>query len=97
MDFQWYYPPLILVLAGLGMLIPTPAGTGTIHYALGVVFPVITGIGESTAKVMAVVFHATQFLPIIVAGLVAALREGVTAGTVERISGSEDISEISEN
>jgi uncharacterized protein (TIRG00374 family) len=95
--FQWYHPLLILVLAGLGMLIPTPAGTGTVHYALGVVFPAITGIEGSTAKVMAIVFHATQFLPIIAAGLIAAVREGVTAGTVERISGSEDISEIAEN
>lgn len=70
-SYQWYTAPLVLVLSGLGMLIPTPAGTGTIHYLLGVVFPVITGVPESSAKAMAILFHASQFLPIIVAGLIA--------------------------
>jgi len=69
MQCSWYYPPLILVLAGFGMLIPTPAGTGTIHYAIGVLFPAITGIPEPQAKALAIVFHATQFIPVIVAGL----------------------------
>lgn len=69
--FEWYTAPLVLVLSGLGMLIPTPAGTGTIHYLLGVVFPVITGVPEPAAKAMAILFHASQFLPIIVAGLIA--------------------------
>ncbi len=67
--WEWYYPPLVLVLSGFGMLIPTPAGAGTVHYALGVLFPVITGIPEPRAKAMAIFFHATQFLPVIVAGL----------------------------
>jgi len=71
MSFQWYTAPLVLVLSGLGMLIPTPAGTGTIHYLLGVVFPVITGVPEPSAKAMAILFHASQFLPVIVAGLIA--------------------------
>ncbi len=68
-QWEWYYPPLVLVLSGFGMLIPTPAGAGTVHYALGVLFPVITGIPEPRAKAMAIFFHATQFLPVIVAGL----------------------------
>jgi hypothetical protein len=46
---------------------------------------------------MAIVFHATQFLPIIVAGLVAALKEGVTTRTVEKITQSDELEEISEN
>lgn len=70
-EFQWYTAPLVLVLSGLGMLIPTPAGTGTIHYLLGVVFPAITGMPETSAKALAILFHATQFLPIILAGLIA--------------------------
>lgn len=68
-QWTWYYPALVLVLSGLGMMIPTPAGTGTVHYALGVIFPAITGLSEPVAKSMAIFFHATQFLPVIVAGL----------------------------
>jgi len=68
--WEWYSPALVLVLAGFGMLIPTPAGAGTVHYALGVLYPAITGIMEPQAKAMAIFFHATQFLPVILAGLV---------------------------
>ena len=68
-QWEWYYPALVLVLAGFGMLIPTPAGAGTVHYALGVLFPAITGLEEPKAKAMALFFHATQFLPVIIAGL----------------------------
>ncbi len=68
-SLHWYYAPLILVLAGFGMMIPTPAGAGTVHYAIGVLFPIITGIAEPEAKVLAIVFHATQFIPVIIAGL----------------------------
>ncbi|MCP4647062.1 MAG: hypothetical protein GY852_04900, partial [bacterium] len=70
-SLNWFYSPLILVLAGFGMLIPTPAGAGTVHYALGVLFPAITGIPEPQAKALAIVFHATQFIPVIIAGLAA--------------------------
>lgn len=66
---NWYYAPLVLVLAGFGMMIPTPAGTGTVHYAIGVLFPIITSVAEPEAKVLAIVFHATQFIPVIIAGL----------------------------
>lgn len=69
MTWSWFYPPLILVLAGFGMLIPTPGGAGTVHYAIGVLFPAITGIPEPQAKALAIVFHATQFIPVIIAGL----------------------------
>lgn len=69
MPWDWFYPPLILVLAGFGMLIPTPGGAGPVHYAIGVLFPAITGIPESQAKALAILFHATQFIPVIIAGL----------------------------
>ncbi len=69
--FRWNTAPLVLVLSGLGMLIPTPAGTGTVHYLLGVVFPAVTGVSAVSAQAMAILFHATQFIPIIVAGLLA--------------------------
>lgn len=71
MSLYWYYPPLILVLAGFGMLIPTPAGAGTVHYALGVLLPMISCVPGPKAKALAIVFHATQFIPVIIAGLIS--------------------------
>jgi hypothetical protein len=75
---------LVLVLAAFGMLIPTPAGMGTVHYALGVLLPAIAAVPGARAKLLAIVFHASQFLPIIVAGLVAAAAEGLGAGEIGR-------------
>lgn len=86
----WYYPVLLLVLAGLGMLIPTPAGTGTVHGALVLVLPGLIGISQQTTRLLALLFHTTQFLPVIAVGLVVAVREGVTASQVSRIAEHED-------
>jgi uncharacterized protein (TIRG00374 family) len=90
MHMFWYYPVLILVLAGLGMLIPTPAGAGTVHGALVLVLPGLIGISLESTRVLALIFHTTQFLPVIIVGLVVAIREGVTASQVSRIAENED-------
>lgn len=90
----WYYPVMVLVLAGLGMLIPTPAGTGTVHGALVLVLPGLAGITVETARVLALVFHTTQFIPVIIVGLVVAVREGVTASQVSRIAEQENEMDI---
>ncbi len=86
LSFTWYHPVLILVLAGLGMLVPTPAGMGTVHGALVLVLPGLGVLGVDDAKVLALLFHSTQFLPVIAVGLFVGIREGVTAAQVERIA-----------
>ncbi len=86
----WYYPLLVLILAGLGMLIPTPAGTGTIHGALVLVLPGLIGITAENTRIFALLFHTTQFLPIILVGIVVAVKEGVTTSQVSRIAEEEE-------
>ena len=93
LQLVWYYPVLVLVLAGLGMLIPTPAGTGTVHGALVLVLPGLVGITVENARILALVFHTTQFMPVIAVGLVVAVMEGVTASQVSRIA-EEDEEEV---
>lgn len=90
LQFVWYYPLLVLVLAGLGMLIPTPAGTGTIHGALVLVLPGLIGITAANTRILALLFHTTQFMPIILVGLIVAVREGVTASQVSNLADSEE-------
>ncbi len=77
LGFEWFYPALVLILAAFGMLIPTPAGTGTVHAALAVVLPAVSSLSPAEAGALALVFHASQFLPIILAGLAAAIHEGL--------------------
>jgi hypothetical protein len=90
LPFEPYHPVLVLVLAAFGMLVPTPAGTGTVHAALTVVLPELTALTPAQAGVFALVFHASQFLPIILAGLVAAVHEGVKPLDVIE-AGEEDV------
>ncbi len=95
LHYVWYYPLLILVLAGLGMLIPTPAGTGTIHGALVLVLPGLIGITIENTRIFALLFHTTQFLPVILIGLIVAVKEGVTASAVRKLAASDE-SELSD-
>lgn len=85
LPLQWYYPILVIILASLGMLIPTPAGTGTIHAAIAFALPVLTELTANDARVLALVFHVSQFLPVIAVGIGAAVSEGVSAHDIERI------------
>ncbi len=82
LPFEWYYPALVLILAAFGMLVPTPAGTGTVHAALTAMLPAMTDLSHPQAGALALVFHVTQFLPVIAAGLIAALHEGLRARDV---------------
>ena len=90
----WYYPVLVIILAALGMLIPTPAGTGTIHAALAFALPVLTVLSRGDAAVLALIFHLTQFLPVIVAGVIAAVAEGVSGSDIEHAEESAEHSSI---
>lgn len=89
LEIEWYYPLVVLILAGLGMLIPTPAGTGTVHGALVLVLPGLVGITVENTRILALLFHTTQFLPVILAGLIAAIHEGVTTSQVSRLADEE--------
>ena len=77
LPLAWHYPVIVLVLAAFGMLVPTPAGTGTVHAALAAALPAVTELTTEQAMVLALLFHATQFLPVIAAGIAAAVHEGV--------------------
>ncbi|MBN1434597.1 flippase-like domain-containing protein, partial [Candidatus Fermentibacterales bacterium] len=85
LDLEWYYPILVIILASLGMLIPTPAGVGTVHAALAFALPVLTTLSTSDAQALAIVFHLTQFVPIMIAGTIAAVLEGISATDIERM------------
>jgi len=87
LQMEWHYPILVLILSAFGMLIPTPAGTGTIHATLRFVLPAVSSLSPAQAAAFALVFHASQFIPIILAGVVAAISEGMRAEDVMKVEG----------
>jgi uncharacterized protein (TIRG00374 family) len=94
LPFLWYYPVLVIILAALGMLIPTPAGTGTIHAALVFALPVLTTLSSSESGLLALVFHLTQFLPVILVGIIAAVSEGVSTRDIEQVERDGERAEL---
>jgi hypothetical protein len=82
MPMDPFHPVLVLVLAAFGMLVPTPAGIGTVHAAITVVMPALSTLSTSQAGALALVFHASQFVPVILAGIPAILHEGIRPGDV---------------
>jgi uncharacterized protein (TIRG00374 family) len=87
LPMDWHYPILVLILAAFGMLIPTPAGTGTVHATLRFVLPAVSVLTSPQAAALALVFHASQFIPIILVGVVIAISEGMRAEDVIKAEG----------
>lgn len=89
LHMEWHYPILVLILAAFGMLIPTPAGTGTVHATLRFVLPAVSVLSSAQSAALALVFHASQFIPIILVGMAASIHEGMRAEDVMNQPASE--------
>jgi len=61
----------IMVVAGLGMLVPSPGGIGSYHYAVMVGMGIL-GIKAEAGMAFATLVHSGQFVMTITAGIVAA-------------------------
>lgn len=59
----------IMIVAGLGMLVPSPAGIGSYHYAV-VTGMGILGVGADTGMAFATLVHSGQLLMTLIAGFV---------------------------
>jgi uncharacterized protein (TIRG00374 family) len=71
---------VVLAFVGLGVSIPSAPGYfGVFHFA-AVMAVGIFGVPETTALGYAIVFHASQFIPVTVAGWIYLMREQMTLG-----------------
>ncbi len=77
MDLPPMASVLLIVIISLGSMIPSaPAFLGTMQYAC-VVGLEFYGVDRSAALAYAIVYHATQFFPITIAGLYYAARSSI--------------------
>jgi uncharacterized protein (TIRG00374 family) len=71
---------VVLAFVGLGISIPSAPGyVGVFHFAAAKAVDMF-GTSAAAAVAFAIVFHASQFVPITVVGWLYALREGVSLG-----------------
>jgi hypothetical protein len=77
----------VLAAAAVGVSIPTPGYAGPFHFFVQIGLQVCNStIGDAVAKVYALVAHAVTFFPIVLIGIVLAVREGVSLAQIERTS-----------
>ena len=77
----------VLGSAAVGVSIPTPGYAGPFHFFVQIGLQLCdASIGDSVAKVFALVAHAATFFPVIVIGIVLAIREGVSLTQIEATS-----------
>lgn len=77
---------VVLVLVSLGTMIPSaPAYVGPVQYACILALG-IYGIGKSEALAYSLVFHAHQFIPVTLAGLIFAWKSHIRVSDATRAS-----------
>jgi uncharacterized protein (TIRG00374 family) len=77
----------VLGSAAVGVSIPTPGYAGPFHFFVQIGLQLCDpSISDSVAKVFALVTHAVTFFPVIVIGIVFAIREGVSLTQIEATS-----------
>jgi uncharacterized protein (TIRG00374 family) len=86
-------PPLagwvVLAFVGLGVSIPSAPGyVGVFHFA-AVMAVQIFGVPDTAALGYAIVFHASQFLPVTAVGWIYLLREQMTLGEAAHAGAQE--------
>ncbi len=77
---------VVLAFVGLGVSIPSAPGYfGVFHFA-AVMAVGIFGVPETTALGYAIVYHASQFIPVTIVGWVYLVREHMTLGEAAHVS-----------
>ena len=77
---------LIIAFLTVGVSIPTPGMVGGFHASYTLALTAIYGIDQGKAVAAGVVLHALQNLPVLVLGLAFLGREGLSLGSMRRIS-----------
>ena len=81
---------LMLGFLTVGVAVPTPGMVGGFHYAYRVSLTSVFGVDEATAVAAALASHALTNLPVLVLGLVFLGREGLSWGSVARLTEEPD-------
>ncbi|MBI4917691.1 MAG: flippase-like domain-containing protein [Acidobacteria bacterium] len=76
---------VFMVVSGLGLAVPTPAGVGGFHATIQFALTRLFGVDVATATAFALLHHAVCFVPITVLGLGYIASVGLTLGRVRTL------------
>lgn len=78
---------LLTAMLVVGISVPTPGGIGGVHEAFRLGVTAFFGANNDTAVGAAIVWHALSIVPVIVAGVWFAIRDGLTVGSLSTLPG----------
>jgi glycosyltransferase 2 family protein len=81
---------LLLALLVVGVAVPTPGGIGGFHEAFRIGATAFYGFDNDRSVSCALALHASQFLPVVAAGIVFMAQEGLTLGGITRLTGNTE-------
>jgi hypothetical protein len=84
---------IVMIVSGLGLAVPTPAGVGGFHAAIQFTLIRLVGIDVATATGFALLHHAVCFVPITILGLAFVAVIGQSLGRLRALPGEDAAAE----
>jgi uncharacterized protein (TIRG00374 family) len=81
---------LLLALLVVGVAVPTPGGIGGFHEAFRLGATAFYGFDNDRSVSCAIALHASQFVPVVAAGVFFMAQEGLSLGGITRLMGKAD-------
>jgi uncharacterized protein (TIRG00374 family) len=88
-DFPFSGTFLIMILLAIGVAVPTPGGVGSFHFACKFGLTHFFDVPDAKAGAIALVFHATSFIPVTIQGLIFLWHEGLSTKKLSALAEDE--------
>jgi len=69
-DLSFYFAMMVMVIGGIGIILPVPGGVGAFHFFCQLTF-ITFGYSEQSGAAYALLIHTSQYLMLIAAGALA--------------------------
>lgn len=81
---------LLQALLVIGVAVPTPGAVGSYHEAYRIGVTTFFGAPEDTAVAAAIVTHAVSYLPVVLAGMIFMIQDGLSFGRLKTLAPLDD-------
>ena len=81
---------LLQALLVIGVAVPTPGAVGSYHEAYRIGVTTFFGAPEDTAVAAAIVTHAISYLPVVLAGMIFMVQDGLSFGRLKTLTTYDD-------